>query len=352
MIAVTVILFFLAVVVVVAVHGPLLRMSSRITDQSSRVTATIETWKSLLQFLGGLGIFLGVVITWIQLVDSRENFKETIENQTQELLLSEQRVILASNTADIDRFERAVRNLDADNQTVRLSGVLTLEQIASQNPEDYRITISQVLSVFVVDTMSSARVDVGRDSDVLPSMDVVAAINAIQSLRPADSDRRIALDGVNFADTRIPEIDLHSASLNEGVFTNADMRRANLSNSLLLNANLEAANLEGAKLSNSAISNSNLKAAIFLGSDLERATLQESDLSGASLSACYMRGANMERSVFAGTRFIGTILDGANVRGADFSTSEFLTQPQIDTAVGDRDTRLPPTLQRPQHWIR
>jgi hypothetical protein len=38
------------------------------------------------------------------------------------------------------------------------------------------------------------------------------------------------------------------------------------------------------------------------------------------------------------------------VRGTDMSGCLFLTQPQVEAAVGDAATRIPAVLTRPAHW--
>jgi hypothetical protein len=53
---------------------------------------------------------------------------------------------------------------------------------------------------------------------------------------------------------------------------------------------------------------------------------------------------------FAGRDLRNTDLRDADLHGADLSTSLFLTQPQLTSARGDTTTRIPSTLQRPDHW--
>lgn len=67
------------------------------------------------------------------------------------------------------------------------------------------------------------------------------------------------------------------------------------------------------------------RGALLLGADLRDAELGEADLLGADLR-------------------------GADVRGCDLSTALFLTQPQVNAALGDGTTVLPDGLSRPAHW--
>lgn len=70
----------------------------------------------------------------------------------------------------------------------------------------------------------------------------------------------------------------------------------------------------------------------FRGAVLIRADLREADLEDADL--------------------LGADLRDADVRGCDLSTALFLTQPQVNAAMGDAATELPDGLARPGHWDR
>jgi uncharacterized protein YjbI with pentapeptide repeats len=83
----------------------------------------------------------------------------------------------------------------------------------------------------------------------------------------------------------------------------------------------------------------------FMGADLRRANLMGADLRGAFLIAANLSGTDL-----SGADLIGADLRDANVRGANLENSIFITQAQINAAVGDADTRLPITLARPGYW--
>jgi hypothetical protein len=84
--------------------------------------------------------------------------------------------------------------------------------------------------------------------------------------------------------------------------------------------------------------------------DLMGADLRRRRLRNASLRGAYLIGADL-RGVDLGTAdLLGADLRGADLRGADLAGCLFLTQPQVDAAVGDRSTNLPDVLARPSHW--
>lgn len=93
------------------------------------------------------------------------------------------------------------------------------------------------------------------------------------------------------------------------------------------------------------------------GQDLERAHLLGADLSGQDLGRATLRGALLIAADLSGCRLeradlLGTDLRDANLAGADLSSAIFVTQPQLEQALGDGSTRLPPHLRRPDHWPR
>lgn len=86
------------------------------------------------------------------------------------------------------------------------------------------------------------------------------------------------------------------------------------------------------------------------GADLIGADLRKTDLRGAHLRGAYLIAADMRGNDLRGSDFIGADLRDADLRGADLSHSVFLTQNQINSARGDRNTKLPSSLLRPEHW--
>lgn len=86
------------------------------------------------------------------------------------------------------------------------------------------------------------------------------------------------------------------------------------------------------------------------GADLIAADLRRIDLRGANLRGAYLIAADLRGSDLSGTDFIGADFRDADLRGADLSKSIFLTQAQINVAIGDTSTKLPPLLTRPTHW--
>jgi len=86
------------------------------------------------------------------------------------------------------------------------------------------------------------------------------------------------------------------------------------------------------------------------GADLVGRRLRGADLRGADLRSAYLIGADLREADLRVADLIGADLRGADVRGADLGTSLYLTQSQLNAALGDAHTVIPPSLVRPAHW--
>lgn len=84
----------------------------------------------------------------------------------------------------------------------------------------------------------------------------------------------------------------------------------------------------------------------YLGANLRGADLRGENLRGALLIAADLRNADLRV-----TDLIGADMRDANLSGANLLGSIFLTQAQINSANGDRNTRLPASLSMPEHWL-
>ena len=74
------------------------------------------------------------------------------------------------------------------------------------------------------------------------------------------------------------------------------------------------------------------------------------DMSGADLSTKLLIAANFEKCLFNGTIFLGADTRDANFSNADLSEAVFLTQGQVNSAKGNRNTKLPYHLDYPSTW--
>jgi uncharacterized protein YjbI with pentapeptide repeats len=81
------------------------------------------------------------------------------------------------------------------------------------------------------------------------------------------------------------------------------------------------------------------------------ARLRRADLRGASLFAACLVGADLRGADLRGADLRGADLRGADLAGADLRGALFLTQSQLESARGDRATRLPEARRPPAAWL-
>lgn len=139
------------------------------------------------------------------------------------------------------------------------------------------------------------------------------------------------------------KMDLAGAGLAGTVLANAGFREADLSDAQLAEARLDGADFKYASLNAADLSAANLGVAQLRHCDLRLANLQAATLRGADLSGARLRGAKL-----AGADFKGAILVGCDLTEADLSQVDNLTQPQVDKAICDMKTKLPPGVARPR----
>jgi CheY-like chemotaxis protein len=137
-------------------------------------------------------------------------------------------------------------------------------------------------------------------------------------------------------------MDLAGVDLSGALLANATFRQVELSDACLAEARLDGSDFRHAVLSAADLGGANLGVAT-----LRHARLDLSNLEGAVLRGCDLSGARLCGSRTAGADFKGANLMGADLRDADLSRVENLTQAQVDKALCDKGTRLPPGIFRP-----
>jgi len=84
----------------------------------------------------------------------------------------------------------------------------------------------------------------------------------------------------------------------------------------------------------------------------DKADLTGAKLDGAVLTGADLSGVDLSGVDLSGVDFSGANLSGANLSRADLSRAKGLTQAQVDSAKGNKDTKLPKGLVRPEHWAK
>jgi len=83
----------------------------------------------------------------------------------------------------------------------------------------------------------------------------------------------------------------------------------------------------------------------YLGKNFKKANLDRKNFSMSLMIAANFSGCSLKN-----TNFLGADLRDANIKNADLSKSIFLTQMQINSAIGNSNTKIPINLTRPATW--
>jgi len=88
----------------------------------------------------------------------------------------------------------------------------------------------------------------------------------------------------------------------------------------------------------------------YRGRDLVGKNLRGADLRCANLRGASLLGANLTHANLTRADLTGADLRGADLSDARLDKALFLTQSQLESARGNKATRLPASLTRPMHW--
>ena len=84
----------------------------------------------------------------------------------------------------------------------------------------------------------------------------------------------------------------------------------------------------------------------FMGHNFKKAKLM-----GCDFSFTFLIAANLEGCDLTGCNFLGADMRDTNIKNANLSESIFLTQGQINAAIGNLNTRIPKHLNIPSEWL-
>jgi hypothetical protein len=235
-----------------------------------------------------------------------------------------------------DRFTKATDQLGSDKLDIRLGGIYSMERIARDSKAD-QAPVIEVLSAFVRDhaagspTATASPVAPSTTSIVTPRVptDLQAALTVLESRNKSHDPSGYTLD--------LSHSDLSGADLSLANLSLANLSGANLVDANLFGANLSRAYLSGADLSGAHVLETNLS-----GANLSNVDLSKANLSGADLSLANLSGANLSNVDLSKANLSMADPSNANLSGADLSGAEGLSQEQVDSALTDKGTKLPP----------
>ena len=358
--------------------------AAHIANGAARLEREDNARRTILQAIGGA---VGLIVIWI----------------------TWRRLEVAQEGQVTERFSRAIDHLGNDSLDVRLGAIYALERIARDSRRDHG-PVMEILTAYVrehapwkppskdqqpaaedqrlaTDIQAALTVTGRRKADYDPPGQRLDLRNT--DLHGADLDKAnlqgAILAGANLLQAHLKEAKLQDADLGSAILSGAILDEANLLRAVLVradlreaildNANLQQAHLTRAKLQRAHLVEAKLPLAHLVGANLQGATLleaalqgvylkdanlEEARLTGADLRESDLSQANLRRADLTGTKLQNTSLDyakmqeaviaRAELQGVDLSGADGLTSQQLVEAKGDEYTKLPPDVERPDHW--
>lgn len=252
-----------------------------------------------------------------------------------------------------ERFTKALERLGSDELYVRFGGILALEQVVRDSP-DQSEHAALVLQAFIRERAPMTekgkgersrreriatarrsvlhearspfpRIIVANDQGDLPEVTYEDVQQAFLTLMknphaptiPLDFTGlhlpKLWVDGACLSSAKLEGVDLSRASLG-----GADLRKARLDGAKLRRVGLRKARLEGARLEGVDLSHADLE-----GADLGGAWLKRSDLRYVNAKAAHLGSATLDRACLSGATFEGADLGSANLSSADTRHVDF-----------------------------
>jgi uncharacterized protein YjbI with pentapeptide repeats len=243
--------------------------------------------------------------------------KEARAQRNQRKLELEQRQVEERRRFD-DLFAQAVGNLGADNEAVRVSGAVTLDNFLRDGYEPFH---EQVYSVL--------RANLAVDHTKLVNRFILRAFERAIRLHLAAVEREEEAAGpVDLARCRLYRVDLHGLNLDEADLAFATLKEANLRGSSLVRArgidvDLEKAKLSGALLTEVRFNGAACKGAHFHNTRLVSAEFRETQTRNADLRSAEFYGARLQGAHFDRADFSGATFDNANLSDTFFPGARF-----------------------------
>jgi uncharacterized protein YjbI with pentapeptide repeats len=315
-------------------------------------------WGANYQAAAPLGNWIGGgVAAWValsQLKIARKRHDQQVKRDEEQTSADKQRRIQES-------FTKAVEQLGSDKLRVRLGGIYALERIyMRESPEDYWM-IMETLTAFVRE-WALLRLESGEKDSNIPPTDVAAILSVIKR-RPSwalkieiSTESRLDFRGTNFRELSLTQTNFSHADFTSANLAGASLLLVNLAHAILNFTDFTNANLAYADFTNASLMSAKLTRARLHGAKLSKANLQDSELNDtnlfrADLTGAILLGANLTNARLVETNLVGTILDYVTFDGADLSAAKNLSSKQLESATGNRATKLPKGMSYPNTWL-
>lgn len=240
-----------------------------------------STRLTIAQIVGGIGLLIGLYLTYQNVKAAQDNAKtaqENVKTAQESLRITEknaqENLRLLEEGKLTERFSKAVEMLGSEKLDVRIGGIYALERISRDSKHDHW-TVMEVLTAFVREN-APYNPDKKKDSleQTKPREDIQAAMTVIGRRKWSETETQWL---------NLREVDLFQCNLYKANLIKANLSEANLSEANLKEADLIGAMLIGAIMIKTYCSGANLSKANLYHADWNEIFLFEANLDGTYL---------------------------------------------------------------------
>ena len=250
---------------------------------------------------------------------------------------AERNVEIAEQGLTVDRLTRATEQLDSKNSSVRLGGILGLEQIANTQ-EGERKKIARIIISFIHARATKGSEEVKKDlaASRVAKLETEEEFSAYRAQR---LDVEAAVNALAHIALQLEKQKRFREQHNEKKQHLCDLQNIDLRGLRFVEANLSNFEFAGADMSGAWLAHANFMGSNFCKCDphgkefmanLTGAFLDDANLRNTWLIGVNLSDTELERADFSNALLGGAIFDGANTSGANFDGCEDLEQEQID----------------------
>lgn len=281
-------------------------------------------------------------------------------------------------TMSTESLEYIVPNLE-----VRIGAIFALERISQDSLRDH-VQVMEILSAYIRnngqrDLDQKYEAERKKDAPHLPEKylalreDLRTALLVIGRRSPAsikherslDPPYSIDLQGANFSEVRIDNLNLQFAKLEHTIWSQASLRWADFSGAQITRSDFNHAELEFSAFRDSSLihvsfEGGGVSESNFIGSYLDACIFKECGLhyakfSDATISHCDFTQAKLMNANFGNASVSRAILEKAYLFGTDLSQSKGMDNKCLSGTLGivsgDGMTGIPPHLSPPSNWL-
>ena len=282
----------------------------QLKHQNDRASSAFGTLLDLAPFLTVLAAVAAVVVPL-----RSEAKKQRAQRQAE----FAQRELEQQRRLD-DLFAQAVGNLGSDNESVRVSAAVTLENLLRPGYEPLHDQVYAVLRAnlgvkhtplvnrFLVDGFERAiRLHLAPDGSTEP-------VDLVGCHLPRVDLSKLNLEGADLAFATLHDANLRNADLHRARGIEVDLKRATLSDADLTEARFNGAKCPGARFHNARLVSAEFRPSERGGADLSKAEFYGARLQGAHLDGADLRGARFENANLSDAYFEGAQFDPISLR--------------------------------------